>query len=198
MEEWIKIPYICKRNESDNLIIHPLTNLLNMKKVFVGLFVMAAAICFTSCKNEPKADANAPKDGDKQEVKAPEATPEAEPAVDLAALLEKTKAEGEKWTEDEWKAMFKDAMKAAKPMMTEMADMQKKLEEAMTKGDEAAAKKLMEDMENIGKKYEDVQKQLEEFEKITDKNPIAKKLNNDEAFQKEVAKELGMEEFMDM
>ena len=68
----------------------------------------------------------------------------------------------------------------------------------MTKGDEAAAKKLMEDMENIGKKYEDVQKQLEEFEKITDKNPIAKKLNNDEAFQKEVAKELGMEEFMDM
>lgn len=166
-----------------------------MKKVFVGLFVMAAAICFTSCKNEAKSDANAPKEGDKTEVAD---APKAEETVDLAALLEKTKAESEKWTEDEWKAMFKDAMKASKPMMTEMADMQKKMEEAAAKGDQEAVGKIMADLESLGKKYEEITKQLEEFEKITEANPIAKKLNDDKAFQEQIMKELGMEDFMDM
>lgn len=164
-----------------------------MKKVFVGLFVMAAAICFTSCKNEPKADANAPKDGDKQEVKASEATPEAEPAVDMAAVIEKAKAEGAKWGETEWKAAFKDAMTAIKPMLLETADMQKKMEEAMTKGDQGTVEKIMADLEKIGEKYKDVQKQCDEFDEICNGNEIAKKLNNDEAFKDEVLKELGLD-----
>ena len=94
--------------------------------------------------------------------------------------------------------MFKDAMKASKPMMTEMADMQKKMEEAAAKGDQEAVGKIMADLEGLGNKYEEITKQLEEFEKITEANPIAKKLNDDKAFQEQIMKELGMEDFMDM
>ena len=95
---------------------------------------MAAAVCFTSCKNEAK---NAPaKDGEKTEVKAEEqAAPAAEEKV---ALI------GE-------------------------------------------AGKLME-------KYKDLEAQMTEFGKLIEGNPIAKKLNDDKAFEEEVKKELGLED----
>ena len=164
-----------------------------MKKVFVGLFVMSAAICLTSCKNEAKSDANAPKEGEKTEANATEAAPEAEKTVDMAAVIEKAKAEGAKWGETEWKAAFKDALTAIKPMLLETADMQKKMEEAMTKGDQDAVAKIMTDLEKIGEKYKDVQKQCDEFDQICEGNEIAKKLNKDEAFKDEVLKELGLD-----
>ena len=161
-----------------------------MKKYFVGLFIMASAICFTSCKNEAK-DAPA-KDGEKTEVKADEQAQAAaaEEKVDFAAVVEKAKAEGANWTEDQWKTAIKDATKAMKPMLLEANELQKKAEAAK---DDAEAAKLLGELMGLQEKYKDVSAQIEEFGKIIEANPIAKKLNDDKDFEAEVKKELGLE-----
>lgn len=150
---------------------------------------MAAAVCFTSCKNEAK---NAPaKDGEKTEVKAEEQAAPAEEKVDLGDVIAKVKAEGANWSEDQWKAAIKDATKALKPMLLEMQDLKKKTEAAKTDEEKVAligeAGKLME-------KYKDLEAQMTEFGKLIEGNPIAKKLNDDKAFEEEVKKELGLED----
>lgn len=161
-----------------------------MKKYFVGLFIMAAAVCFTSCKNEAK---NAPaKDGEKTEVKAEEqAAPAAEEKVELGDVIAKAKAEGANWSEDQWKAAIKDATKAMKPMLLEAQELQKKTEAAKTDEEKAA---LISEAAKMMEKYKDLEAQMTEFGKLIEGNPIAKKLNDDKAFEEEVKKELGLED----
>ena len=47
----------------------------------------------------------------------------------------------------------------------------------------------MEDAEAMQKKFEPMEKAMEEFNAIAEKNPIAKKLMDDKAFEEEIKKE---------
>ncbi|MBR5688510.1 MAG: hypothetical protein IKX36_11245 [Prevotella sp.] len=141
-----------------------------MKKVFAGLFIMMMGLFFVACSG----------------------------GADLKGLIEKAKAEGANWTEAQWKDAFKEALSATKPMMQEMADLGKKAQDLMAKGDLEGVSKLQEEGEKITEKYKDLQAQVEEFGKIAESNEIGKKLSNDKAFQDELLKELGLDELKDM
>ena len=106
-------------------------------------------------------------------------------------MVAKAKAEGANWNVDQWKTAIKDARKAVKPMLLKIQNLKKKCEAAKTDEEETApfyeAAKLME-------KYKDLEGQMNELEKIIKGNPVAKKLNDDKAFEEEVKKELGLED----
>lgn len=139
-----------------------------MKKVFAGLFIMMMGLFFVACSG----------------------------GADLKGIIDKAKAEGANWTEAQWKDAYKDATKALKPMMEEAAAMGKKIQEAMTKGDENAAKSIMEDAQKMQEKFKPVEDQMKELETIAKGTEVGKKVFEDEAFAAEVAKELGIDELM--
>ncbi|MBR5688512.1 MAG: hypothetical protein IKX36_11255 [Prevotella sp.] len=116
--------------------------------------------------------------------------------VDLAGLIQKAKTQGATWTEAQWKDTFKEVMKAFVPIMAEATSLQQKAQKAMDAGDEEGAAKFIEEVENLGNKYKDVQELIDEFDTICEGNEIASKLNQDDEFQKEVLKELGMEDLL--
>lgn len=118
--------------------------------------------------------------------------------VDLAGLVQKAKTQGATWTEAQWKDTFKEVMKAFLPIMAEATSLQKKAQKAMDAGDEEGAYKFIEEVENLGNKYKDVQALIDEFDTICENNEIAKKLNQDEEFQKQVLEELGMEDLLSL
>lgn len=94
-----------------------------MKKAFLRIAAVAvAAIAMVSCGN------NTPKNADQKDsvaavdtaaAAAPAAAAAAEQTASLADIVAKAKAEGDKWSEDEWKEQFKQAMLAYKPFAVE-------------------------------------------------------------------------------
>ena len=107
-----------------------------MKKVLLALAVMVMSLGFVSCKNS---------------------------GADLKSIVEKAKTEGSKWTVDEWKTAFKDAVMAVKPAYEKMASVAKKAE-GITDASELA--KVMEEMQQVQKDNADVDKLMKEFEEI--------------------------------
>ena len=105
-----------------------------MKKVLLALAVMVMSLGFVSCKNS---------------------------GADLKSIVEKAKTEGSKWTVDEWKTAFKDAVMAVKPAYEKMASVAKKAE-GITDASELA--KVMEEMQQVQKDNADVDKLMKEFE----------------------------------
>lgn len=95
-----------------------------MKKGFLSIAAVAvAAIAMVSCGN------NTPKNADQKDsvaavdtaaAAAPAAAAAAEQTASLADIVAKAKAEGDKWSEDEWKEQFKQAMLAYKPFAVEV------------------------------------------------------------------------------
>ena len=95
-----------------------------MKKAFLSIAAVAvAAIAMVSCGN------NTPKNADQKDsvaavdtaaAAAPAAAAAAEQTASLADIVAKAKAEGDKWSEDEWKEQFKQAMLAYKPFAVEV------------------------------------------------------------------------------
>ena len=95
-----------------------------MKKAFLRIAAVAvAAIAMVSCGN------NTPKNADQKDsvaavdtaaAAAPAAAAAAEQTASLADIVAKAKAEGDKWSEDEWKEQFKQAMLAYKPFAVEV------------------------------------------------------------------------------
>lgn len=95
-----------------------------MKKAFLRIAAVAvAAIAMVSCGN------NTPKNTDQKDsvaavdtaaAAAPAAAAAAEQTASLADIVAKAKAEGDKWSEDEWKEQFKQAMLAYKPFAVEV------------------------------------------------------------------------------
>lgn len=119
--------------------------------------------------------------------------------VDLQELVAKAKAEGAKWDEAQWKEAIKDLFTGAKPMIDWMKDVETKMKEAEGGEDAeklAAAAKLMEEAEAKQKEFEPMTKAMEEFMEIAEKNPTAKKVMDDKAFQEEVKKEFNLPEEM--
>ena len=95
-----------------------------MKKAFLSIAAVAvAAIAMVSCGN------NTPKNAEQKDsvaavdtaaAVAPAAAAAAEQTASLADIVAKAKAEGDKWSEDEWKEQFKQAMLAYKPFAVEV------------------------------------------------------------------------------
>ena len=95
-----------------------------MKKAFLSIAAVAvAAIAMVSCGN------NTPKNTEQKDsvaavdtaaAAAPAAAAAAEQTASLADIVAKAKAEGDKWSEDEWKEQFKQAMLAYKPFAVEV------------------------------------------------------------------------------
>ena len=95
-----------------------------MKKAFLSIAAVAvAAIAMVSCGN------NTPKNAEQKDsvaavdtaaAAAPAAAAAAEQTASLADIVAKAKAEGDKWSEDEWKEQFKQAMLAYKPFAVEV------------------------------------------------------------------------------
>ena len=98
-----------------------------MKKVFFSMSLMVMGLFFVACTNSaPKAEDAAK--AATEEVK--EAVEEAVSIDDLKALVESAKKDGANWTEAQWKDAFKTVIKAAKPMLVAIKDMEKKAESA--------------------------------------------------------------------
>lgn len=142
-----------------------------MKKFIIGMFAFCLGLGMVSCNKE----------------------------VNAQDVLAKVKAEGANWDEAQWKDAFKDMLKAAAPMFNYMKDMEKKMKEAEN-GDDAAkiaaAAEIMKDVEAKQKEFEPLSKAFEEFINIAEKNPVAKKLMEDKAFQQEMKKEFNLPEEM--
>ena len=144
-----------------------------MKKLVIALCVLCMGIGMMSCSKDK--------------------------TVDLQELVSKAKAEGAKWDEAQWKEAIKDLFTGAKPMIDWMKDVEQKMKEAEGGEDAeklAAAAKLMEEAEAKQKEFEPMTKAMEEFMEIAEKNPTAKKVMDDKAFQEEMKKEFNLPEEM--
>lgn len=144
-------------------------------------FAFVMTLGLFSCKDKAAAPAGGNTDTAQVEAADKEEIP------DLAKLVEKATAEGDKWDEAQWKDFIKQAMLSIKPMMVELSDLTKEMEKDPSKAVEVMAK-----MEGIQEKYADTEANMEKLEKILDSNPIAKKINEDEEWIKQVQEELGI------
>lgn len=166
-----------------------------MKKLVIGMFALCLGLGLVSCGNK----AGASKDGKDSTAAEAQAEVKEEKTVDLNELVAKVKAEGANWDEAQWKEAFKDMFRGLAPMIEYARDLEAKMKEAENGTDAekaAAAAKLMEDAEAMQKKFEPMEKAMEEFNAIAEKNPIAKKLMDDKAFEEEIKKEFNLPEDM--
>ena len=162
-----------------------------MKKVIIGMFAFCLGLGMISCGNKTAG-------GNTKDSTATAAAP-VEETVKMEDVIAKAKAEGANWDEAQWKDAFKDMFKAAAPMFDYMKEMEKKLKDAES-GDDAAkiaaAAEIMKEAEAKQKEFEPLSKAFEEFSNIAEKNPVAKKLMEDKAFEQEMKKEFNLPEEM--
>lgn len=133
-----------------------------MKKVFL-MFAAAMAMTMISC-NGTAGDGSAT-DSTAQAAEQVEQPAEAAPApaeqpASLADIVEKAKAEGAKWSADEWKEQFKKALEAYKPFAV-----------AMDKAQPA-------DLEKIAKDYDGYPELIKEFATIAKQSEGGKAIDD--------------------
>ena len=142
-----------------------------MKKVLIGMLALVMCLGFVSCNKE--------------------STP------NMADIVAKAKADGANWSVDEWKDAYKQMMQAAKPMMLELQEVMKSMDNGGDDSDAANAAKFAEAMakiQELQKKYGDVEKLMDEFDSIAKGTENGKKVSEDDEWAKSVAKELGRPE----
>lgn len=136
------------------------------------MFALLLSASMVSCNQKQEAQpADAAADSTAQVAEAP-----AQETPDLAAIVEKIKAEGANYTEDQWKEVIGQALLATKPQLVEMAEALKKLEA----GDASAAAELekISDSEESKK----LEKDMKALEEALAAFPLAKKISEDEAW----------------
>ena len=146
-----------------------------MKKLLIGMFAFALCLGMNSCIKENKEAAE----------KAVEEVVEKAPA--LADIVAKAKAEGANWSVDEWKEQFKQVMLAIKPMMVELSEISKQVQE-----DPSKTVELMTKAQEIEKKYPDFNKLMDEFSEIAEATANGKVVIDDEEWGKKMMEELGI------
>ena len=132
-----------------------------------------------SCKQGPKAV-------------DPEAAA-ADPAQTISELVEKSKADGAKWTVDEWKDAYKTAMAAVAPTMKEIGAIMEQFKPK--EGEDIDTTKLagaMEKMKTIEEKFAPVQELLNQFDSISKSYPNGKAVADDKEFEEQCMKEFGI------
>lgn len=154
-----------------------------MKKILFGAMALMVGAGFIACNQKQDVQAGQA-EGQTTEQVADSAT---ENTPDLAALVAKAKAEGAKWSVDEWKAATKDMLIALKPMML-------KINEAFEKLAAAPAATDMKEFEALEKEFAPMTKLMEEFETTAKASENGKKVMEDKAWEKSIKEELGIPE----
>ena len=149
-----------------------------MKKFMIFTAALVMSLCFASCKQQSEPT----KDGD---VKT-EAV-EKQDVPSLEELVSKAKAEGANWSIDQWKEASKSVLINITPMLTAIKELSDKIE----KNPEDVVSVLCE-MEKKLKEFDGVEKLMNEFEAAAEATENGKAVLNDEAWEKEVKKELGL------
>lgn len=164
-----------------------------MKKFLIGMCALALCLGMNSCKKDVKESAEnnnveAVEAANEKEAEATEATEKVvEEAPSLADIVAKAKAEGANWSIDEWKEQFKKVMIAIKPMMIAIDNMTKKIEADPTKAEEA-----LKEAKEIEKQNPNFSKLLDEFTEIASATENGKKVVDDEEWNENMMKELGV------
>ena len=150
-----------------------------MKKTLVVMMALMLGLAITSCKQGPKAA-------------DPEAAA-ADPAQTLTELIEKSKADGAKWSVDEWKDAYKTAMVAVAPTMKEIGAIMEQFKPK--EGEDIDTTKLaeaMDKMKALEEKFAPVQELLNQFDSISKSYPNGKAVSEDKAFEEQCMKEFGI------
>ena len=150
-----------------------------MKKTLVVMMALILGLAITSCKQGPKAA-------------DPEAAA-ADPAQTLTELIEKSKADGSKWSVDEWKDAYKTAMVAVAPTLKEIGTIMEQFKPK--EGEDIDTTKLaeaMNKMKAIEEKFAPVQELLNQFDSISKSYPNGKAVSEDKAFEEQCMKEFGI------
>ena len=162
-----------------------------MKKLVIGMFALCLTMGMLSCGN--KAAGN--KDGKDSAATEAQAEVKEEKTVDVNEVLAKAKAEGANWDEAQWKAAYEDMFIAMEPMIKMARDMEEKTKAAKTEDEKMKiALEMLANMEKMQKEMDPLEKGMNEFEKIVEANPIAKKVSDDPAFQAEMKKKFNLPE----
>ena len=153
-----------------------------MKKTLVVMMAFVLGLAITSCKQAPKA------------AEAAEAAA-ADPAQTLTELVEKAKADGARWSVDEWKDAFKTAMTAVAPMMKEVQDLTKSvIPKEGEEVDTAKVSEVMGKLKDLEDKFKPLQSAIEQFDSISKSYPNGKTVSEDKEFEKSVLAEFGLED----
>jgi hypothetical protein len=161
-----------------------------MKKLFFMSLAFCLGLGMMSCGNNAKAGAAADSTAT-EEVKAEAPAKK----VDINELVAKAKAEGANWDEAQWKAAYEDMFIAMEPMIKMARDMEEKTKAAKTEDEKMKiALEMLANMEKVQKEMDPLEKGMNEFEKIVEANPIAKKVSDDPAFQAEMKKKFNLPE----
>ena len=150
-----------------------------MKKTLVVMMALMLGLAITSCKQGPKAA-------------DPEAAA-ADPAQTLTELIEKSKADGAKWSVDEWKDAYKTAMVAVAPTLKEIGTIMEQFKPK--EGEDIDTTKLaeaMDKMKALEEKFAPVQELLNQFDSISKSYPNGKAVSEDKAFEEQCMKEFGI------
>jgi hypothetical protein len=150
-----------------------------MKKTLVVMMALMLGLAITSCKQGPKAA-------------DPEAAA-ADSAQTLTELIEKSKADGSKWSVDEWKDAYKTAMVAVAPTLKEIGTIMEQFKPK--EGEDIDTTKLaeaMNKMKAIEEKFAPVQELLNQFDSISKSYPNGKAVSEDKAFEEQCMKEFGI------
>lgn len=148
-----------------------------MKNLWIGMLTLLMVLCIASCKKSDQPEAS----------KAGEAT-EQMADLKLEDIVAKAKAEGAKWTEDEWKAAMKGAMTAVAPAFKKIGELQAKIGD-----DPAKAVESIGELQKLMEEFEPYEKLFDELDSIADASEIGKAVAEDTVFEKEVMKELGID-----
>lgn len=161
-----------------------------MKKLFFMSLAFCLGLGMMSCGNNAKAGAAADSTAT-EEVKAEAPAKK----VDINELVAKAKAEGANWDEAQWKAAYEDMFIAMEPMIKMARDMEEKTKAAKTEDEKMKITlEMLANMEKMQKEMDPLEKGMNEFEKIVEANPIAKKVSDDPAFQAEMKKKFNLPE----
>lgn len=154
-----------------------------MKKTLVVMMAFVLGLAITSCKQAPKA------------AEAAETTEAAaaDPVQALTELVEKAKADGSKWTVDEWKDAFKVAMTTVAPALKEIAEITANFQaKEGEQPDTAKISEALEKMKVIQEKFAPFEVILDQFDSIAKSCPNGKAVSDDREFEAAIKKELGI------
>ncbi|MBR6182411.1 MAG: hypothetical protein IKQ77_14535 [Prevotella sp.] len=109
------------------------------------------------------------------------------PSASVTDLLAKAKAEGAKWSVDEWKSAYKELLLTGKPIVVELQNIVDDLVNNPSKANEIKAK-----AKDLEKKVKELNDEYDNFEDFAKTIANGKKVVEDKAWIEKTKKELGV------
>lgn len=146
-----------------------------------------------SCKDKAPAEASAENGVQAESQTGVEAEDTQKfDALSLTDLVEKAKAEAANWSVDQWKDALRSAMLNLKPIMEEVLNLQKSMED-----DPAKALEFLGKMQEKQKDYEAMETLMNDLEKVAQSTENGKKVIEDEEWGKQLMEEIGLPSDLD-